>query len=59
MAPAGEIRSAWVREGDLLRLTLQIPGGMKGRILLEPGYTFADGYHVKPLASGSYQIAKL
>ena len=58
IAPAGEIRSAWVREGDLIRLTLQIPEGMKGRILPEPGFTFTDGHHVKPLASGTYLLRK-
>ena len=58
MVPAGQIRSAWVREGDLIRLTLQIPEGIMGRILPEPGYTFTDGYHVKPLAPGSYLLKK-
>ena len=58
-APAGEVRSAWVREGDQIRLELQIPQGLKGRILPEPGYTFADGFHTKPLASGSYRIKKI
>ena len=59
LAPAGEIRSAWVREGDLIRLELQIPEGMTGRILPEPGYSFADGFHIKPLASGTWLLKKL
>lgn len=58
MAPAGKILSSWAREGENIRLTLQIPEGMKGNILLEPGYSFADGFHTKPLASGIYQIQK-
>ena len=58
-APAGEVRSAWVREGEIIRLTLEIPQGMKGRILPEPGYSFTDGFHTKPLASGTWLLKKL
>lgn len=58
-APAGKIVSSWVREGELIRLTLQIPEGMTGRILPEPGFSFIDGFHTKPLASGTYLLKKL
>ena len=56
LAPAGKIVSSWVREGDLIRLTLQIPQAMTGQIRLEKGYTFTDGSKAKPLASGSFLI---
>ena len=59
IAPAGKITSSWVREGDRIRLTLEIPEGITGRILLESGFTFTDGYRTKPLASGSYLIEKI
>ena len=59
IAPAGKISSSWVREGDQIRLTLEIPEGMSGNIKLESGFTFTDGYRTKPLASGSYLIAKI
>jgi hypothetical protein len=32
---------------------------MSGNIKLESGFTFTDGYRTKPLASGSYLIAKI
>ena len=59
IAPAGKITSSWVREGDQIRLTLEIPEGMTGNILLESGFTFTDGYRTKLLASGTYLIEKI
>lgn len=59
MAPAGKISSSWVRENGQIRLTLEIPQGMTGRILLESGFRFTDGYCTKPLASGTYRIEKI
>ena len=59
LAPAGKITSSWVRENGQIRLTLEIPHGMTGRILLESGFRFTDGYSTKPLASGTYWIEKI
>ena len=41
------------------RKTFEVPEGMTGRILPEPGFTFTDGFHVKPLASGTYLLRPL
>jgi alpha-L-rhamnosidase len=59
IAPAGKISSSWVRENGQIRLTLEIPQVMNGRILLESGFRFTDGYCTKPLASGTYRIEKI
>lgn len=56
LAPAGKIASSWVREGGEIRLTVEFPADMTGRISLEPGYVFDDGLAVKPAASGEYRI---
>lgn len=37
LAPAGKIASSWVREGGEIRLTVEFPADMTGRISLEPG----------------------
>ena len=56
VTPAGKITSAWEREGDEILLTLEIPDGMVGRIILPEGYSFADGETEKPAVSGTYRI---
>ena len=56
VTPAGKITSAWEREGDEILLTLEIPDGMVGRIILPEGYSFADGEIEKPAVSGTYRI---
>lgn len=56
IAPAGRIETRWVRENDVIRLTITVPAAMKGRIRLEPGWCFDDGLRVKPLASGTYIV---
>ena len=56
VTPAGKITSAWKREGDEILLTLEIPDGMVGRIILPEGYSFADGETEKPAVSGAYRV---
>ena len=56
VTPAGKITSAWEREVDEILLTLEIPDGMVGRIILPEGYSFADGETEKPAVSGTYRI---
>ncbi len=58
-APAGRIYVAWEREGEEIRLTVDVPEEMTGKILLEPGYAFEDGFHHKTLSSGEYIITKI
>lgn len=59
IAPAGRIASAWQREeGGDIRLTVELPAGMTGRIWLENGFVFDDGLAVKPAASGTYTIRR-
>lgn len=58
IAPAGKITSTWVRDGEKIQLTVDIPETMNGRIILEPGYAFNDGHCTKNLASGTYTIVK-
>jgi alpha-L-rhamnosidase len=56
VTPAEKITSAWKREGDEILLTLKIPDGMVGRIILPEGYSFADGETEKPAVSGAYRV---
>lgn len=56
VTPVGRITSAWKREGDEITLTLEIPEGMSGRIVLREGYAFTDGETAKPAVSGSYRV---
>lgn len=52
----GEIVSAWKREGALIRLTLTLPEGYRGDILLDKDWQFDDGRRVKDLKSGEYVL---
>ena len=56
-APAGTVRSAWKREGELVRLTLTIPEGMTAELIVPQGYSLKN----KPEAiiSGEYLFCKL
>ena len=59
LAPAGRIASSWQRGDDgHIRLTVDLPAGMTGRIWLENGFVFDDGLAVKPAASGTYTIRR-
>ena len=52
----GRIASAWRREGGLIRLTLDIPAGYRGDILLDKDWQFEDGTRARPLQSGEYLL---
>ena len=56
IAPAGEIVSAWERDGDTITLHLTFPEAMTGRIRLENGWMFKDGTCEKPAVTGDYTI---
>ncbi len=58
IAPAGRISSAWKRDGDTVRLTVELPETMTGHIYLEKSYRFEDGLAVRPAVSGTYSIIK-
>lgn len=55
-APAGEIVSAWERDGDTITLHLTFHEAMSGRIRLENGWMFKDGTCEKPAVTGDYTI---
>ena len=56
-APEGKIAVRWERTEEGIRLNVQAPEGLYGRIYLPQGYLFAeDRLAVKPLCSGSYAI---
>lgn len=56
-APEGKIAVRWERTEEGIRLNVQAPEGLYGRIYLPQGYLFAeDRLAVKPLRSGSYAI---
>lgn len=59
IAPAGKITSSWVRDGEKIILTVTVPEKMTGRIDLEPGFLFNDGYSTKNLSSDTYTIVKI
>ena len=58
VTPAGKITSFWKRDGEEILLTVEIPHGMAGRIVLPCGYVFADGEAQKPAVSGTYSIRR-
>lgn len=57
-APAGRILSSWERDGGTVRLHVELPETVAGRICLEDGWEFEDGYAVKPAVTGDYGIVK-
>jgi len=56
IAPEGEIRVRWQREGSNIILDITVPKGLAGYIKLEKSYEFDDGKIKKPLATGKYKI---
>lgn len=59
-APEGIIKVRWERTGGEIRLEIQAPETLTGRIYLPAGYLFAgDDLAVKPLRSGVYTVKAL
>lgn len=56
IAPAGKIESEWKRDGNAIVLRLVYPEGCRGRIILESGWQFDDGFCTKNAQSGEYRI---
>ena len=54
----GRIASKWIREADKVLLTLDIPAGIQGQLILKDGWHLEDGKNVCPVASGIYVICK-
>ena len=50
-APAGEIKVKWARDGEKVLLSVTVPEGIKGEIILPAGYTDENGYSVLKLQS--------
>ena len=66
-APCGRIDVRWERTGEVIRLRVDCPEGMSGRIVLPGGYCFRDEERpysslsrsaVTGLSSGSYVIER-
>ncbi len=58
IAPMGEIRSRWEKNADRsITLSLTVPDGMRGAILLPRGYAL-DGQNGYRAVSGTYRIIK-
>lgn len=59
ISPMGEIKSRWEKNGDGgITLTLTIPDGMRGALLLPKGYVLADHTNSYRAVSGTYHIVK-
>jgi len=56
VAPYGRIASEWKRNGEEITLAVEIPEECSGKITLETGWQFEDGYRVKNAESGIYRI---
>ena len=56
IAPEGEIRVRWEREGEGIALELLVPEGLEGVIRLPAGVAFEDGVSVKKAETGRYHI---
>ena len=54
--PAGEVRVSWQRDGDAIRLTVSVPEGCRGQLLLENGWQTEDGLRAQPLKSGVFRL---
>lgn len=59
IAPEGEIRVRWERDGDAVVLTVKAPLKLDGSIRLPEGYVFEDGTAVKELGSDSYRCVTI
>ena len=56
VAPEGQIRVRWAREGDKIMLDVTVPEGLPGLIKLPMGWVFEDGTSVKEAETGAYHI---
>ncbi len=55
-APAGLIRCRWQREGEAIRLQLEVPQGVRAFLSLESGYQLESGIACGAVHSGEYRI---
>ncbi len=52
----GKIAVEWKRENNDILLSIAVPAGCHGRILLESDWQFENGFRTLPLQSGEYRI---
>jgi len=57
-APHGRILSRWVRSGETIVLTLEIPETMRAALHLPDGYVLEDGTAYKAVSAGQYVIRR-
>jgi len=55
-SPVGRITSSWKRQGENIRLCLEIPEETEATVLLPQDYVFEDKTNKKTLCSGEYNI---
>ena len=53
---AGQVSVVWQREGEGMRLSLEVPEGAYGRVRLSDGWHFEDGGSERGLTSGEYML---
>lgn len=56
--PEGRVSSSFVRSGDRITLTLEVPSGVSGCCRLEDGWVDSLGRSSFPAASGVYQLKR-
>ena len=52
----GKITASWQREGEKIRLSLQIPEGFRGTVKLPAGWTLENGSSQAPAVTGTYLL---
>ena len=55
----GRVTSKWERTENGIELSVTVPGGVKGRMLISEEYAFADGTNTKDLQCGTYKIKRI
>ena len=59
IAPDGKIETAWERVDGGIDLSVTVPEGMSGSIILPEGFEFEDGLCVKALCGGKYRVVSI
>lgn len=59
LLPSGKLEVEWKRNDEGLTLTVNIPNGVWGEIILPNGYKFEDDSVKCKLESGSYKVIKI
>ena len=55
----GQLKVNWLRKDGKVELTLNVPKGIRGKIISPKGYAFEDNSLEKQLSEGKYTFLKL